>query len=375
MCEPHPKIWIPILAIGLLVSPTRSKASDPVGWDTQSAARYLDARAGEWEAFRGADRGEGADKISCVSCHTSMSYALGRPVLRHVERNDRPTAHEDRLLEQVRRRVENWSGLDTKRFRLSYDFDDRKKVESWGTEAVLNALVLTRDDRGRGLTAPSAATAKALEHLWATQLKEGKEAGSWDWLDFGLRPWEAGEARYYGTTLAAIAIGTAPGYLASAPAADSRPGIESLRRYLTSHLDGQNLHNQLFALWAFASIEGSLTPAQRQQVIDKVLAAQHDNGGWSLSSMVDCRRQDGTPQETTPDGYATGLALHVLQLSGVKRDQAAVSRGLAWLRANQQPSGNWVGYSLNKRRDPKTHVGKFMSDAATAFAILALDDH
>ncbi len=86
-------------------------------------------------------------------------------------------------------------------------------------------------------------------------------------------------------------------------------------------------------------------------------------------------RQDGTPQETASDGYATGLALHVLQLAGVHRDQPAVARGLAWLRANQQPSGNWIGVSLNKRRDPKTHVGKFMSDAATAFAVLALEDH
>jgi hypothetical protein len=32
-----------------------------------------------------------------------------------------------------------------------------------------------------------------------------------------------------------------------------------------------------------------------------------------------------------------------------------------------------VGHSINKRRNPETQAGKFMSDAATAFAILALD--
>jgi hypothetical protein len=128
-------------------------------------------------------------------------------------------------------------------------------------------------------------------------------------------------------------------------------------------------------LWASTSIDGLLTATQRQQIIDQVVAKQQKNGGWSLSSLVDCRRQDGTPQETAPDGYATGLALHVLQLAGVGRDQSSVARGLAWLRANQQPAGNWVGVSLNKRRDPRTHVGKFMSDAATAFAILALGPH
>jgi hypothetical protein len=67
------------------------------------------------------------------------------------------------------------------------------------------------------------------------------------------------------------------------------------------------------------------------------------------------------------------LVLHVLQLAGLKRDHPGVAKGLAWLRSNQQPSGAWVGHSLNKRRDPSTMPGKFMSDAATAMAILALD--
>jgi squalene-hopene/tetraprenyl-beta-curcumene cyclase len=375
MRQPDLKTLWAILAIGMLIGPTRAVAGERTSFDTQSAARYLDARAKEWEGFRGADRGEAADKVSCLSCHTSVSYALGRPALRHVSGENRPTVHETRLIEQVRRRVAHWTELDTPRFRLSYDFDDRKKVESWGTEAILNALVLAGDDRRGGLAAPSDATRQALRHLWSTQHKDGKEAGSWDWLDFGLRPWEAGEATYYGTTLAAIAIGTAPGYLKIDDGAETGAGIERLRGYLTSHLDGQNLHNQLFALWASSSIDGLLTDARRRQIIDRVVARQQENGGWSLSSLVDCKRQDKTPQEKAPDGYATGLALHAFQLAGVGRDEPAVARGLAWLRTNQQPSGNWIGVSLNKRRDPKTHVGKFMSDAATAFAILALDDH
>jgi len=373
MSHPESKTLFAILTIGLLMSPTRAGAGERTGWDTQSAARYLDARAKEWEAFRGADRGQAADKVSCLSCHTSVSYALGRPALRQVAGDAQPTAHETRLLEQVRHRVAHWGELDTPRFRLSYDHDERKKVESWGTEAILSALVLAWDDRRQGLAGPSDTTRQALGHLWSTQHKDGKEAGSWDWLDFGLRPWEASEARYYGTTLAAIAVGTAPGYLKGENDAEVRAGVDRLRRFLGAQLEKQNLHNRLFALWASTALDGLLTSGQRNAIIEQIEAKQQLGDGWNLASLVDCRRNDGTPQETAPDGYATGLAVYVLQLAGVRREQPSVARGLAWLRANQRPSGNWIGVSLNKRRDPRTHVGKFMSDSATAFAILALE--
>lgn len=362
-----------VALIGVLLSGSIVRAGgESTGWKPEEAAKYLDQREHVWFAFSSAKRGEGATQTSCVSCHSVLGYALARPVLRKHLGVSTPTAHERKLLDQTRNRVANWTKLDTEAFGLLYDFNDRKKRESWGTEAVLNTVLLAFDDHYQGRSSPSAVTKQAFSNLWKKQVTTGDHTGSWDWLDFNTAPWEWREARYFGAALAAIAVGTAPGYYIPGGDGDTDAKVKLLAGYLKDRLSSQDLHNRAWCLWAAAKVEGILSKSQQKELVEQLLTRQQDDGGWSLPSLGTWVRSDGSAQETASDGYATGLVLHVLQTAGVSKDNVKVARGLDWLKHHQSATGAWRGVSVNKKRDPASHAGQFMSDAATAYAILAL---
>jgi squalene-hopene/tetraprenyl-beta-curcumene cyclase len=349
------------LILVLLAGPTARAGGEPTGWNPDRAGQYLDERETVWFGY-----------AKCVSCHSGLPYALARPALRRFVGAGTPTDQETKLLAQIRRRVANWKSLDTKEFGLYYDASDELKKQSWGTEAVFNAVILASDDRYQGRVSPSEATRQAFSNLWQTQVQAGDSKGSWDWLDFREAPWGNAEARYCGAALAAIAVGTAPGYYSPGADADADARVTLLRGYLRDGLRRQNLHNRAWGLWAATSGEGVLTKAEQEEMITQLFDKQQDDGGWSLPSLGAWVRNDRTAQETASDGYATGLILHVLQTAGVRKDNVKVARGLDWLRRNQAVTGPWRSVSLVKKRDPASHPGKFMSDAATAFAVLAL---
>ena len=91
-----------------------------------------------------------------------------------------------------------------------------------------------------------------------------------------------------------------------------------------------------FSCGAAAKLPGLLEPDRRRAIIAELLEKQQADGGWSLSSLSgEWKRADGTSQETTSDGYATGLITFVLQQAGISHANAKLQRGLAWLTANQ----------------------------------------
>jgi squalene-hopene/tetraprenyl-beta-curcumene cyclase len=349
------------LILFLVACPIARAGAEATGWKPEEAVKYLDERQKVWFSY-----------AKCISCHSGLPYALGRPALHKLLGTKTPSEQETKLLAQVRLRVANWKKLDSKEFGLYYDDNDERKKQSWGTEAVFNALILCFDDRYQGKSPPSEATKQAFANLWQTQVQAGANKGSWDWLDFSEAPWGNRDARYFGAALAAIAVGTAAGYYTPGGDADTDAKVSLLRGYLKAGLQRQNLHNRVWCLWAATKLEGILTEAEQRKVIDQLLDKQQHDGGWSLPSLGTWLRSDRTAQETSSDGYATGLVLHVLQTADVPKDHVKVAKGLDWLKRNQAAAGAWRSVSLVKKRDPTSHSGKFMSDAATAYAVLAL---
>jgi squalene-hopene/tetraprenyl-beta-curcumene cyclase len=357
------RILAPLL-LGMVLIAAAHAAEPAINRD--AAAKYLDGRAENWFSFKTADRGQGATNTSCLCCHTVVPYALARPALK-ASPTEPQTPFEKKLLAQTTLRVENWRKLDTPALRLMYDHSEEKKKQSLGTESVLNALMLASAARERGDATPDATLKTALANLWHEQLTTGEHKGSWDWLDFGEEPWESSRGRYYGASLAAIAVETAPGFSKS----DDAAGIAMLRDYLKHHFAAQPLFNKVWAFAASDKLGRVLSPDERKTLVGQLFAAQQADGGWNLASLGPYRRRDGTGQPRESDAYATAIILGAIQ-GGKESHDPRIARGLAWLRSHQEPTGEWRSTSLNARRDPASNVGKFMSDAATAYAVLAL---
>ena len=378
-----------VLALLLLGFTTRRAVSHDDraasgGWDREGAARYLDERMQVWFA-NGKKLRTGQAETVCVSCHTTLPYVLARPALRRAMHVAGPTPEEIRLLEETTRRVESYADHQP-----LYDHSQSKITESRGTEAVLDALILVSADTAQRRREPSAPTQQALKRLWGTQRPDG----AWDWLNFGLEPFETVDGVYYGATLAALTIGTVPGSYAS-HTAETRAGVERLHGYLKEKYASQSLFNRIWLLLASTRLNDLLTSAQRVALIAEIQGRQRDDGGWALDSLGTWRwsktsapfRAPGTPDAAMlakSDGYATGLIVYALRQAGQPAGQPAVSRGLQWLRANQQDvqAGQhswpaWRAHSLNFDREHGGDKGEpwrrmFMSDSATAFAVLAL---
>ncbi len=337
-------------------------------WSHAAAAEYLDSREAWWQSWPEAQRSEGT---VCLSCHTVVPYALARPGLRAALGQKEFTPAENAMLGSIEKRVADWTKMDP------YYTDAAHASPSRATEAVLNALVLAKYSEEEPQLEPIAS--RAFEEAWALQETSGEDAGGWEWQDFHEVPWESKESAYQGAAMMEIALGFMPSSYGSDSSTLSHS--EQLRQYLVKHYAVQPPFNQLYVLWASATAPGLLSDAQRSDLIARVAKMQRADGGWSLPSLDSqtavkkfafdlfkrANNVDGS------DGIATGLVVLAFEKAGVAPGDPTLRRGLAWLEAHQYSGGNWWASSMNGFRNPTTDLGRFMSDAATGYAVLALE--
>lgn len=315
------------LSLASVVDPGENMKDEPIAaeFSLEKAYSFLDSAALTWQKQR-----------QCFTCHTNYAHLYARPA---ASEND-SAAHE------VRRFAEE---LITKRW-----------VENgprWDAEIVATGAALAFNDAATtGKLHPL--SRQALDRMWTVQ----REDGGFTWIKCNWPPMESDD--HYGATLAAIAVGTAPEEYAKTEAAQK--GMAKLREYMKTN-PGPTLHHRAMVLWAATLNEGILSDAEKQTIIDQLLALQKPDGGWGLATLGDWKRADDEPQDkVTSDGYGTGFVLYVLRRSGIPANDPRVQKGVTWLKSNQRQSGRWFTRSLFK--DSKHYI----THAGTAFAIMAL---
>jgi squalene-hopene/tetraprenyl-beta-curcumene cyclase len=332
-------------------------------WNRFTAAQYLDAREQWWMNWPKAQRDH---ETACVSCHTALPYAMGRAALHTTSEPTPLSPQETQMLRYVTKRVTLWKEVEP--FYKTEERGPRKSEESRGTEAVLNALILTRYDERSGRLREI--TKEALQNMWALQIKSGEEAGSWDWINFQGAPWESNDSHYWGATLGAVIYGSTPDSYRKQHAIQEN--LVHLRAYLVKDYDKQPIMNRISVLWASSKMPGLLTHTQRAALLKDIAAHQQQDGGWTTATLGPWKRKDGTPLDTASDGYATALVVYAMHEAGIPAENKLIQNGRRWLVQNQASDGHWNATSVNKQREASADPAKFMSDGATGYAAMAL---
>lgn len=342
-----------------------SSTSGSSAWNRQTAASYLDSREVWWQGWPRAQKDHGT---LCISCHTVVPYAMARPALSHELSETGMSPTERTMFDSVEKRVSMWGNMVP--FYSDANNGPGKTAQAHSTEAVLNAVILASYDSRQGHLRPI--TRKAFDAAWALQLGSGEDAGGWLWQDFHLAPWESNQSAYQGAALLAVQVGNAPDGYAKEP--EVRLHLQRLVGYLRRQYATQPLMNQLYVLWASAKVPDLLSVDERKTLVQKIQGLQQSDGGWKLASLTQWQRVDDSLEPTESDGLATALAVLAMEVSTNSAHDASLNRGLTWLAQHQEKDGDWRSASPNKLRDPESNIGRFMSDAATGYAVLALEN-
>jgi squalene-hopene/tetraprenyl-beta-curcumene cyclase len=214
-------------------------------------------------------------------------------------------------------------------------------------------------------------TAEALEMMFKLQRADG----DWTISDDNNPPLESN--RYQLATVAARAVGNAPGWLAEQSGKPVEAKVRLLENYLRAERKVQGDYDRTDLLWASTELPGLLDDARKQRLVEMIESHQLADGGWSIRNFAQPEewgkgnraeklRAELEYQNPPSDGHMTGLAIIVLRKAGVPASDPRIQRGVSWLLANQRSSGRWWTRSLNR------DGWQFISYSGTVYPLLAL---
>jgi len=324
--------------IVFLISPVVASAEEASSSDVFS--RYARYGADIWADNPSAKiSGEGT---ACISCHTSMPYALVEPLL-----PGKYPAYTD-LINNVSNRALTWSDntpwysdqkLQDTAIMEGLPPDTLLKVldaaDSRGVEAVFNTLIMAFRDAYAHEPA-QADTVQAFENMWSEQKKSGPAAGRWGWIYANLIPWEVTDSDLWGASLACVAASVYPDL---APADNLQLLHTTLQQAAVN--EDVSLHVKSAVLWCDTETGGQvLDNGVATNIAVDLLELQHENGGWALRDLgpwVDWEGSDAdccAQREIRPDAYATGFVTLALARSRhliPQEKRAGLDEAVVWI--------------------------------------------
>jgi len=291
----------------------------------------------------------------CVACHTNGSYMVVRPLLTPQ-------------LGQPQKELRDFFVATLREEQATDPADLRPELDATQEVYVAAGLAIWDANVTHHL---SPETAEALDMMFRLQRADG----DWTISDDNNPPLESKD--YQLATVAARAIGNAPGWLAQQRGKPIEAKILLLEKLLRSESKLQGDYDRTDLLWASTELPGLLGAARQQQLIQLILSHQKADGGWSIRTFAQPEewgkgnraeklRAELELSDPPSDGHMTGLAIIALRKAGVPSSDPRIQRGVSWLLTNQRSSGRWYTRSLNR------DGWQFITYSGTAYPLLAL---
>jgi squalene-hopene/tetraprenyl-beta-curcumene cyclase len=199
--------------------------------------------------------------------------------------------------------------------------------------------------------------------------------GDWTISDDNNPPLES--SRYQLATVAARAVGNAPGWLNQQRGTPVAAQVNRLEDYLRAERKLQGDYDRTDLLWAATELPGLLDAGEEQRLVEMIFSRQRHDGGWSIrefalpeewgkGNRAEKLRAELEFPDPPSDGHMTGLAIIALRKAGIPANDPRILRGVSWLKTNQRASGRWWTRSLNR------DGWQFISYSGTAYPLLAL---